>query len=30
MNDVKDVIRQFILATYLPGEFPDNLRRPAA
>jgi acyl carrier protein len=25
MNDVKDAIRQFILATYLPGESPDNL-----
>ncbi len=26
MNDVKETIRQFILATYLPGESPDNLR----
>jgi acyl carrier protein len=25
MNDVKDAIRQFILATYLPGESPSNL-----
>ena len=26
MTDVKNAIRQFILAKYLPGESPDNLR----
>ena len=26
MDDVKDVIRQFILTTYLPGESAANLR----
>jgi acyl carrier protein len=26
MTDVKETIRRFILATYLPGESPDNLR----
>jgi acyl carrier protein len=26
MTDVKEVIRQFILTTYLPGESRDNLR----
>jgi acyl carrier protein len=26
MNEVKETIRQFILATYLPGESRDNLR----
>ena len=26
MDDVKEVIRQFILTTYLPGESPTNLR----
>ena len=26
MNDVKDTIRQYILATYLPGESADNLQ----
>ena len=26
MNDVKDAIRHFIIATYLPGESPDNLK----
>ncbi len=26
MSDVKDTIRQFILATSLPGESPDNLK----
>ena len=26
MDDVKDVIRQFILTTYLPGESAENLR----
>ena len=26
MSDTKNTIRQFILATYLPGESPDNLR----
>jgi acyl carrier protein len=26
MTDVKATIRQFILATYLPGESPANLR----
>jgi acyl carrier protein len=25
MSDVKDTIRQYILATYLPGESADNL-----
>jgi acyl carrier protein len=26
MNDVKDTIREYILATYLPGESADNLQ----
>ena len=26
MTDVKETIRQFILATYLPGETSENLR----
>jgi acyl carrier protein len=26
MNDVKETIREFILATCLPGESPENLR----
>ena len=26
MEDVREVIRQFILTTYLPGESRDNLR----
>ena len=26
MNDVKEIIRQYILATYLPGESADNLQ----
>jgi len=26
MTDVKEVLRQFILSTYLPGESPANLR----
>ena len=26
MDDVREVIRQFILETYLPGESRDNLR----
>lgn len=26
MSDVKETIRQYILATYLPGESADNLR----
>ena len=26
MQDVKDRLRQFIVATYLPGESPANLR----
>lgn len=26
MDDVKDVIRRFILTTYLPGEAAENLR----
>ena len=26
MSDTKNTIRQFILATYLPGESADNLR----
>ena len=26
MDDVKEVIRQFILTTYLPGESRDNLQ----
>jgi acyl carrier protein len=26
MNQIKDVIRQFILSTYLPGEAAENLR----
>src|SRR3954471_2044021 len=29
MSDVKDVIRGFILASYLPGESPENLRDDA-
>ncbi len=26
MNEIKDAVRQFILATALPGESPNNLR----
>jgi acyl carrier protein len=26
MDDVKEALREFILATYLPGESRDNLR----
>lgn len=26
INEIKDRVRQFILATYLPGESADNLR----
>jgi acyl carrier protein len=26
MEDVRETIRHFILATYLPGESPENLR----
>jgi acyl carrier protein len=26
MNDVKNAIRHFIIANYLPGESPDNLK----
>jgi acyl carrier protein len=26
MNDIKETIRKFILANYLPGESPRNLR----
>jgi acyl carrier protein len=26
MNDVREIIRRHILATYLPGETADNLR----
>jgi methoxymalonate biosynthesis acyl carrier protein len=26
MNEIKEMIRQFIVSTYLPGESPDKLR----
>jgi acyl carrier protein len=26
MNEIKEMIRQFIVSTYLPGESPDRLR----
>jgi acyl carrier protein len=26
MGDIKDVIRNFIIAEYLPGEAPENLK----